>query len=432
MAASLGSTSDPKELVPGDAGKLGELETSLNNWSDKFDKIGDGLRDVRIKGWVGQASDAFWPTLGKEKTNWYFAGDALSGAAKAVHSYSSTLTWAQGQAGTAIDKWKGGDHEGAEHLLSTARKQLKEEAEKLAKKLNDLAGSASDSPDWLVAVRSGVDAKKWAEDHGVAKSAISPTAWTKENKKWVTDEASHWRRREQEFGKDADGNWYLRNKSAQGEDGDPATPGKKADWNIKLAEWTGQASVWSTGVSGEGSAGGFDGKYAANVSTLGVDGSVGASVANGQLQAGASGTAYLAQASANGSVEYGVAALQGEGKAFVGADASVKASVGKDGVHAGAEAFAGAKATGSVSADVAGVGAGVTGEAWAGVGAEANVDLGMKDGKFTVGGELGAGLGVGGKVGVNITVDPGKLTDALGDGADAVGDAWDSTVGSWL
>ncbi|WP_372350702.1 hypothetical protein [Streptomyces sp. KL116D] len=74
----------------------------------------------------------------------------------------------------------------------------------------------------------------------------------------------------------------------------------------------------------------------------------------------------------------------------------------------------------------------MTGEAWAGVGAEANVDLGMKDGKFTIGGELGAGLGVGGKVGVNITVDPGKLTDAIGDGADAVGDAWDNTVGSWF
>ena len=429
MAASLGSTNDPKDLIPGDAGKLGTLETELNKWSKTFDGIGNGLRDLRIKGWVGQASDAFWPTLDKEKTNWYFASDAMSEAAKAVYSYTSTLTWAQGQAGTAIDEWKAGDHEAAEHLLSTARKQLKEQAETLTKKLNDLAGSAKDSPDWLVAVRSGVDAKKWADEHGVAKSAISPTAWAKEGEKWKTDEASHWRRRQKEWGKDADGNWYLRNKPETGEDGDAATPGKKADWNIKLAEWSGNASVWSDGVSGQGKAGDFTGKYAAKVSALGVDGSVGASVANGQLQAGASGIAYLAQASANGSVEYGVAALQGEAKAFAGAEASAKVGFGKDGLHAGAEAFAGAKATGSVSADVAGVGAGVTGEAWAGVGAEANVDLGMKDGKFTIGGELGAGLGVGGKVGGNITVDPGKMVDSIGSAAD---DAWDHTVGSWF
>ncbi|WP_372347775.1 putative T7SS-secreted protein [Streptomyces sp. KL116D] len=270
MAASLGSTDDPKALIPGDAGKLGDIETALGKWSDKFEKIGDGLRDLRIKGWVGAASDVFWPTLGKEKTNWYFASDAMSGAAKAIHSYCSTLTWAQGQAGNAIDKWKADDHEGAEQVLDGARKQLKEEAEKLTKKLNELAGSAKDSPDWLVAVRSGVDAKKWWEDHGVAKSAISPTAWTRENKKWVTDEASHWRQSGEGVRQGRRQQLVPRNKAEQGEDGDPTAPGKKADWNIKLAEWSGNASAWKEGVSDQFSGGGFKGKYAAEVSALGV------------------------------------------------------------------------------------------------------------------------------------------------------------------
>ncbi|WP_405675496.1 hypothetical protein OG292_07360 [Streptomyces sp. NBC_01511] len=430
MAGTLGSTTDPKALIPGDIGKLGDLEIALNKWSNKFEGIGDGLRDVRVKGWVGEASEAFWPTLGKEKTNWYFAGDAMSGASKAIRSYSTTLTWAQGQAGTAIDTWKTGDHAGAEQLLSTARKQLKEAATTLTTKLNDLAGSAKGSPDWLVTVRSGVDAKAWAEAHGVAKTAISPTAWAREDKRWVTDEASHWRRREKEFGKDADNNWYLRNQAAQ--DGDPPPADRKADVNIKIAEWTGKASAWEAGTTGETTAGGVKLKGAASVQTLGVDGSVGASVTNGQLQAGASGTAYLAQASASGSAQYGIVGAQGEAKGFVGADAAVKVSGGKDGVHVGAEAFAGAKATGSLSADVAGVGAGVTGEAWAGIGAEANVDVGMTDGKFTIGGDLGVGLGVGGKVGANITVDPGKVVDAVGDAGKAIGDGWDKTVGSWF
>ncbi|MEV1024154.1 putative T7SS-secreted protein [Streptomyces sp. NPDC050264] len=431
MAGALGSTNDPKDLIPGDAGKIGGFETTLNKWSGTFEKIGDGLRDVRIKGWVGQASDAFWPTLGKEKTNWYFASDAMSSAAKAIHSYASTLTWAQGQAGTAIDQWKTGSHEAAETTLSAARKQLKEEAERLGKKLTGLAGSAKDSPDWLVAVRSGVDVKKWAEDHGVGKSAIAPEAWARERKTWFGTQENP-RHTEKVWGKDEDGNWYFRNKPAESEDGD-ATPGKKAEVSIKLAEWSDKGSLWSKNLaSGDFSGGGFKGKYAADVSALGVDGSVGASITNGQLQAGVAGTAYLAQASASGNVEYGYAALQSEGKAFVGADAQAKLSAGKDGLHAGAEAFAGAKATGSASADVAGVGAGVTGEAWAGVGAEAKADLGMKNGKFTIGGEVGAGLGIGGKVGFNVSVDTGKVTDALGDGADAVGDAWDHTVGSWL
>lgn len=432
MAATLGSTDDPKDLVPGEAGKIGEIETDLNKWADTFEKIGDGLRDVRIRDWVGQASDAFWPTLAKEKTNWYYASDAMSGAAKAAHGYATTLTWAQGQAATAIAKWKAGDHEGAEQVLTSARKQLKEEADKLTKKLHDLAGDAKHAPSWLAGIRSGVDAKKWAEDHGVGKSAIAPEAWAREKKSWFGT-ADNPRHREREWGKGEDGSWYLRDKTAAepGAD-DDATPGKKAEWSIKLAEWSGKASVWSAGIDGDGKWGDTKYKYEAGVQTLGVDGSVGASVTNGQFQAGVSGSAYLAQASASGSVEYGVVGAGAEGKAFVGADAGVKLSAGKDGVHAGAEAFAGAKATGSASADVAGIGAGVNGEAWAGVGAEAHADIGMKDGKFTLGGDVGVGLGVGGKVGFNVTVDPGKLGDALSDGADAVGDAWDSTVGSWL
>lgn len=432
MAATLGSTDDPKDLIPGDAGKLGDVETAFNSWSDKFEKIGDGLRDLRIKGWVGQASDAFWPTLGKEKTNWYFASDAMSGASKAVHSYSSTLTWAQGQAGTAIDKWKAGDHEGAETLLKGAQKQLKEEAEKLTKKLHDLAGDSKDSPDWLTAIRSGVDAKKWLEDHGVGKSAIAPEAWQREKRRWFGDEANP-RHRDKEWGKGEDGKWYFRDKpDAAGADDENAPAKKKTEVSFKLAEWSDKGSVWSDGIANDGKLGDTKYKYGLGVQALGVDGSVGLSVTDGRFKAGASGTAYLAQGSADGSVEWGVVGVQAEGKAFVGADASVNVSAGKDGVHAGAEAFAGAKATGSASADVAGVGAGVNGEAWAGVGAEAHADVGMKEGKFTIGGDVGVGLGLGGKVGFNVTVDTGKLTDALGDGADAVGDAWDSTVGSWL
>ncbi|MEU6659920.1 putative T7SS-secreted protein [Streptomyces sp. NPDC046821] len=434
MAPTLGWTDDPKDLIPGEAGKLGELETAFKGWSDKFEKIGDGLRDVRIKGWVGQASDAFWPTLAKEKKNWYYASDAMSSAAKAVHSYASTLTWAQGQAGTAIDKWKADDHEGAESVLKGAKDTLKEETEKLVKKLHALAGDSKDSPDWLVAIRNGVDTKKWLEDHGVGKAAIAPETWAREKKRWSGSRTNP-RHTDKEWGRNEDGSWYFRDKQPVSTDAaDDATTSakKKPEVSIKIAEWSDKASVWSEGVDHDGKLGDAKYKYAAGVQALGVDGSAGMSVTDGRFKAGVSGTAYLAQASASGSMEYGVLGTSGEAKAFVGADASVEATVGKDGVHAGAEAFAGAKATGSASADIAGVGAGVNGEAWAGVGAEAHADIGMKDGKFTIGGDVGVGLGLGGKVGFNFTVDPHKVTDALSDGADAVGDAWDSTVGSWF
>ncbi|MBA2809394.1 hypothetical protein E0500_018820 [Streptomyces sp. KM273126] len=433
MAAALGETTDPKELIPGDVEKLGELTTALTNWSDKFDGIGDGLQGLRIPGWTGKASDAFWPTLSTEKTNWYLASDAMSGAAKAVTSYSSMLSWAQQQAATAIAQWESGQRDSAEEVLKTARQQLQHESEALAKKLDNLAGGSSDSPSWLAEARDWVDAKQWADEHGVGKT--TQTHWKWENERWrPRGEDGQWRT-DKEWGKDENGNWYIRDKAPGPEDGDPADPatGKKADVNIKLAEWSGKASAWSAGTPpGETTVGGATLKGTAGVSALGVDGSATASVTNGRVQAGVSGSAYLAQASANGSVQYGIAGAQAEAKAFAGAEASANLSAGKDGLHAGAEAFAGAKATGSVSADVGGVGAGVGGEAWAGAGASASADLGMKDGKFTIGGEAGIGLGIGGKVSVDITIDPGKMIDSAGDAADAVGDAWDSTVGSWF
>lgn len=421
MATELGSTTDPKELIPGDTGKLTELASSLTGWSKKFDKIGDGLRDLKISGWKGEASDAFWPTLAKEKSNWYLAADAMSGAADAVTSYSSTLGWAQKQASTAIEQWKSGDHDAAQTTLNAARKQLKPELEKMTKKLGDLAGGAAHSPGWLVNARQRVDDWKWIQDHSVGKT--SQNRWKLETERWLPKGDGHYRA-DKVWGKDEDGNWFIRDKpEPAGDEEDGTTPGKKTNLTVKLAEWQGGANVWSDGTKGETSFAG-DGKLTGSlgVSALGVDGSAGASITNGRLQAGVSGSAYLAQASANGSVEYGYAAAQAEGKAYAGAEASANLGVGKDGLHAGAEAFAGAKATGSVSGDVAGVGAGVGGEAWAGAGASASADLGMKDGKFTIGGEVGVGLGIGGKVSFDVTVDPHKVVDSLGDAADAIGD----------
>ncbi|MFE7357606.1 putative T7SS-secreted protein [Streptomyces sp. NPDC057543] len=430
MGAALGSTNDPKELIPGDVGKLTGLATTLTSWSEKFEGIANGLRDLKIPGWKGEASDAFWPTLSKEKANWHLASDAMSGAAAAVTSYSSTLGWAQQQASTAIEQWKAGQHDTAEETLKAARNQLKPETEKLVKKLGDLAGGAAGSPGWLADARDWVDARQWATDHGVGKTSQSRSIW--EDGKWREGDG-RFRHRQKEWGKGEDGSWFIRDKSS--DSGDQDTSGNKANVNIKLAEWTGDASAWSFGTGpGETTVGGAKLKGQAGIDLLGVSGTAGASIKDGQLQAGLSGSAYLAQASAKGSAEYGIAAVQGEAKAYVGADASATVGVGKDGVHAGAEAFAGAKATGSVSADVGGVGAGVTGEAWAGVGASASADLGMKDGKFTIGGELGAGLGVGGKVSFDVTIDAGKMIDSVGDAADAVGSgaksAWDHTLGA--
>ncbi|MBV2353567.1 hypothetical protein KUM39_04205 [Streptomyces sp. J2-1] len=428
MGTDLGSTDDPKDLVPGDTGKLTALATALTGWSKKFDKVGDGLRELKIPGWTGQASDAFWPTLAKEKANWYLASDSMSGAAGAVTAYASTLSWAQKQALTAIHQWKSGDHSAAETTLAAARKQLKPEAEKLAKKLDELGGGGSHAPGWLADARGQAERWLWVKDHAAGKT--SRNRWKWEQTQWLNQDGQE-RHVEKEWGHDENGNWFVRDKAGPETEGDDATPRRGGtNVEVKLAEWQGNADAWSAEGKGDWSLGDAKTKGSLGVSALGVDATAGSSFTNGRLQAGVSGSAYLAQASAGGDFAYGIVGAQGEAKVFAGADAAATVGVGKDGLHAGGEAFAGAKATGSVSADVGGVGAGVSGEAWAGVGASASLDLGMKDNKFTIGGDLGVGLGVGGRASFDVTVDPSKLMDSIDDAADWVGDGWDNTVGS--
>ncbi|MFE1954826.1 hypothetical protein ACFW9D_30655 [Streptomyces sp. NPDC059524] len=128
------------------------------------------------------------------------------------------------------------------------------------------------------------------------------------------------------------------------------------------------------------------------------------------------------EASALGRADAGPVGVYGRGEVMAGAEAGVNAGIGLEGVHAGAEAFAGAKAGVGGGADLGGIGAGATAEGWAGIGAEADATLGKaEDGKWKIGAKVGLAVGLGGEVGFEFTVDPGKVGDTVGDIADGIG-----------
>ncbi|OBI52682.1 hypothetical protein A5707_12155 [Mycobacterium kyorinense] len=145
-----------------------------------------------------------------------------------------------------------------------------------------------------------------------------------------------------------------------------------------------------------------------------------AKVTSTGISAGANANATLVGAEAKGSGKWGIASGEASGRAAVEANAKASASVGKDGINAHGEAFAGGRLTGDLSGEVGGVGVGAHGELQAGIGASADVNAGIHDGKLKVGGSLGACLGVGGKVSFNVEIDPGKVTHTVQDGAKKV------------
>ncbi|GGY03699.1 hypothetical protein [Streptomyces djakartensis] len=130
------------------------------------------------------------------------------------------------------------------------------------------------------------------------------------------------------------------------------------------------------------------------------------------------------ESSANGRADLGPIGVYGRAEAKAGAEAGASAGVGLDGLQLGAEAFAGAKGGASGGADIGGIGVGATAEGWAGPGAEASLNFGKDaNGTWHFAPKVGVSPILGGAVGMEVTVDPGKIADTAGDAADAVGDA---------
>ncbi|AVH56161.1 MULTISPECIES: hypothetical protein [Streptomyces] len=130
------------------------------------------------------------------------------------------------------------------------------------------------------------------------------------------------------------------------------------------------------------------------------------------------------EASAKGRADLGPVGVYGRAESMAGAEASANAGAGLDGVQLGGEAFAGAKAGVSGGADIGGIGVGATAEGWAGPGAEATLNFNKDaNGTWHWAPKVGVSPIVGGAVGFEVTIDPGKIADTAGSAADALGDA---------
>ncbi|MET7690775.1 hypothetical protein ABZT06_22845 [Streptomyces sp. NPDC005483] len=153
----------------------------------------------------------------------------------------------------------------------------------------------------------------------------------------------------------------------------------------------------------------------------GAKASVSGSGTNEGLQ-GQSSAFAGGEASAKGSAYLGPVGLYGRTEGLGGVEASSTTTANRDGLAVGGDAFAGAKGSVSGGADVGGVGAGASAEGWAGAGAEGEATFGKaEDGKWKVTTHTGLAFGLGGAVGFEFTVDPGKVADTVGDIADGIG-----------
>ncbi|MBV2357332.1 RHS domain-containing protein [Streptomyces sp. J2-1] len=104
----LGQTEDRTKLIFGSVGKIRATSEQLTAFQGAFDDTGDGLKDLDSSRLKGEAADALRTTLGKQPPKWYAGADAFAEAVGALDAFADTVSWAQGRAQTAIDKWKEG------------------------------------------------------------------------------------------------------------------------------------------------------------------------------------------------------------------------------------------------------------------------------------------------------------------------------------
>ncbi|MGW1268019.1 putative T7SS-secreted protein [Streptomyces sp. NPDC002491] len=104
----LGQTEDKTKLIYGSADKIRSTAEKLRGFQTSFDGAGEGLKGLDSSRLKGETAEALRTAVSTQPPKWFTGADACEKAAAALEAFAGTVTWAQGQAQTAIDKWKEG------------------------------------------------------------------------------------------------------------------------------------------------------------------------------------------------------------------------------------------------------------------------------------------------------------------------------------
>lgn len=398
--AGLGGTTDPRALVPGDPGGIEDKAATLRKEAESYGTAKDDLRTVDTGNWWGQASTAFWDVVSKEPPKWSAVCDSVDTTSGALTEYAGVLRWAQEQASEAVGLWERGEEAtrqaAADRSGSSSSTQASDPGDQYRQRAQALLANAREQLAAAATRAAGV-----IRGDGSNAGALDH---------FVDEITGGWKSKGS-----ADVSGPTAGVSASGPQGSKMGE-LKAFAELAKAEAKGSVGNEYVQLSGKAAA-----TVAAEASLAGAVNNEGVS-AKAEVMAGA-------KASAQGKVEFGpYAGYNGKVEGFAGASASASASAGLGGLNANAEAFAGAKAKGQIGGDVAGIGLNATAEGWAGAGASAGVNFGPdQNGTWHIGVNAGVAPGLGGKLGVELTVDPDDVAATATDAAKFVGDATAAT-----
>jgi len=389
----LGSTADPRALVPGNPAVVRGLAASFTSRAERAEVAADQLAAVRVPSWSGEAADAFGEVMSAQPRSWRITADALTSAAGSLNEYADVLSAAQADAETAIDLWT---QAGA--ATAAAARHHEQAVQTYQRAIG--AGRQAVTPDPYV--DAGAPLRRQAQDLlASAQSAVrtqGDVAAAALGRIEVTDR------------------WLLDGGTAsQFLTSSGSTSGSLFTWDpVKgegkwgLASASGELNAWEGRIWGEARKGGttLSGDLEAR---LGADGSAKVGLEDGTLKVGASGRAgVIVEGQGRVSNEGGTTEINLD--ALGGLSSGLGANIGRDGVTGSAELFGGAKVGVDGSSEIAGVGVDSKVEVWRGYGFTYDFTYGRDDeGKFRFGWTGGYAQNVGMAGSAVFTVDPDDL-----------------------
>ncbi|MFF6904915.1 putative T7SS-secreted protein [Streptomyces sp. NPDC012389] len=119
----LGQSEEADELIHGKPEKITAAVKNLRDFQKAFGLVGGGLKKLDSGHWRGEAADTFRSKFQALPTDWLRAADAFEDAAKALETYASAVTSAQGKARAAIALYKEGTQD-SEKAVSAFNKKV--------------------------------------------------------------------------------------------------------------------------------------------------------------------------------------------------------------------------------------------------------------------------------------------------------------------
>jgi hypothetical protein len=109
VSGELGTTEDPRALVPGDPAGVAADARELAERAAAVLRTGEALRRIGTGAWTGPASDAWRDHHDEDAVRWFQGADSLDAASRALAGHAGALRRAQFEAARAIAAWRAGE-----------------------------------------------------------------------------------------------------------------------------------------------------------------------------------------------------------------------------------------------------------------------------------------------------------------------------------